>query len=551
MFESLFLTHSSLQAVVILSLICAIGLIFGKIRIFGISLGVTFVFFAGILAGHFGVSIDEQMLLFAQNFGLVLFVYSLGVQVGPGFMSAFRSGGLKLNILGLAVILLGTIMAVGFSYAFSLPIDDMVGVLCGATTNTPALGASQQILSQMGLSSTSAATGCAVTYPLGVLGVILAIVTINKFWVRPNDIAGPNEQHVNNTYLATLRVQNPGIIGRDRHTVSELVHVPFVISRMWRNGKVLLPTNETVLMEGDRVLAVTSRKNMDSLEAMIGSRESIDWNSDNVDWNALDSQLVSRQIVITRPEINGKHLGSLRLRNNYGINISRIYRSRVSLLATPDLVLQLGDCVVVVGGERAVLKVEKVLGNAEKELNEPNLTSIYIGMVLGLVLGSIPLVLPGVGMPVKLGLAGGPIIVGILIGTYGPRLHLITYATRSANLMLRGFGLSLYLACLGLSSGGGFFETVVSSTGLLWLILGFLITIIPVMIVGMAALRWAKVDFGSACGMLCGSMANPMALNYANENIEGEHASVAYATVYPLSMFMRVILAQVILMLFL
>lgn len=550
MFETLFLSHSSLQAVVVLSLICAVGLACGKIRVQGVSLGVAFVFFAGILAGHFGVSIDERMLLFAQNFGLVLFVYSLGVQVGPGFMSAFRSGGLRLNMLGLAVIMLGTIMAVAFSFAFSLPIDDMVGVLCGATTNTPALGASQQVLSQMGLPSASAAMGCAVTYPLGILGVILAIILINRLFVRPSDLAGPNEQHINNTYLATLRVQNPGVFGRDLHTLSELVHVPFVISRMWRNGEVILPTNETVLMEGDRVLAVTSRKNMDSLEAMIGNRESIDWNSDSVDWNSLDSQLVSRQIVITRPEINGKHLGALRLRNNYGINISRIYRSGVALLATPDLVLQMGDCVVVVGGERAVLKVEKVLGNAEKELNEPNLTSIYIGMVLGLVLGSIPLALPGVAMPVKLGLAGGPIIVGILIGTYGPRLHLITYATRSANLMLRGFGLSLYLACLGLSSGSNFIDTAISSTGLLWVALGFLITIVPVVVVGLAAMRWAKVDFGSTCGMLCGAMANPMALNYTNENIEGEHASVAYATVYPLTMFLRVVLAQVILMFF-
>jgi uncharacterized transporter YbjL len=242
------------------------------------------------------------------------------------------------------------------------------------------------------------------------------------------------------------------------HNVAELIHVPFVISRLWRDGKVILPSNDTTLMEGDRVLVVTSRKDIDSIEAMIGQRESIDWNSDKVDWNALDSQLVSRQIIITRPEINGKRLGALRLRNSYGINITRIYRSGVALLATPDLMLQMGDCVVVVGGERAVLKVEKVLGNAQKELNEPNLTSIYIGIVLGLILGAVPFALPGISVPVKLGLAGGPVIVGILIGTYGPRLHLITYATRSANLMLRGFGLSLYLACLGLSAGGDFFD---------------------------------------------------------------------------------------------
>lgn len=534
----------------IVSLICAVGLMFGKVRVLGVSLGVTFVFFAGIIAGHFGVSIDQNMLLFAENFGLILFVYSLGVQVGPGFMSSFRSGGVKLNLLGVAVIFLGTAMAVAMSFGFGVPLPEMMGVLSGAVTNTPALGASQQTLTQLGLPTAAPALSCAVTYPLGVVGVILAIVVMNKFFVRKSDMAAPNEQHVGNTFLATLRVQNPGVFGRDMHKVAELIHVPFVISRLWRDGKVILPSNDTTLMEGDRVLVVTARKDIDSIEAMIGQRESIDWNSDKVDWNALDSQLVSRQIIITRPEINGKRLGALRLRNSYGINITRIYRSGVALLATPDLMLQMGDCVVVVGGERAVLKVEKVLGNAQKELNEPNLTSIYIGIVLGLILGAVPLALPGISVPVKLGLAGGPVIVGILIGTYGPRLHLITYATRSANLMLRGFGLSLYLACLGLSAGGDFFETAISPTGLVWVGLGFLITVVPVIVVGLLAMRLSKVDFGSTCGMLCGSMANPMALNYANEIVVGEHASVAYATVYPLTMFLRVVIAQVVLMVF-
>ncbi len=551
MFESLFTVHSALQAVVVISIVCAVGLIFGKVRLWGVSLGVTFVFFAGIVAGPFGVTIDPQMLLFAENFGLVVFVYSLGLQVGPGFMSAFRSGGVKLNMLSLAVIVLGTAMAVGFSFGFGIPLSDMAGALCGATTNTPALGASQQTLAQLGLPSSSPALSCAVTYPLGVVGVIIAIMLMNRLWVRATDVAGPNEEHVNNTFIATLRVQNPGVFGRDMHTVAEFTHVPFVISRLWRDGKVVLPSNDTVMQEGDRVLVVTSRKDIDTVEAMIGKRESIDWNNDNVDWNAIDSQLVSRRIIITRPEINGKRLGALRLRNSYGINISRIYRSGVALLATPDLMLQMGDCVVVVGSGVAVEKVERVLGNAEKELNEPNLTSIYIGIVLGLVLGAVPLSLPGVTVPVKLGLAGGPIIVGILIGTYGPRLHLVTYTTRSANLMLRGFGLSLYLACLGLSSGGDFFETAVSRAGAAWVGLGFLITMVPVIVVGVAAMRWFRVDFGTSCGMLCGSMANPMALNYANDVIPGEHASVAYATVYPLSMFVRVVTAQLVLMLFL
>ena len=550
MFDLLFNTHSALQAVIVISIICAVGLTFGKIRIWGISLGVTFIFFAGIIAGHFGLTIDAQMLQFAESFGLALFVYSLGVQVGPGFVSTFRSGGIKLNACAMVVILLGTAMALLFSFGLKIPLPEMVGVLCGATTNTPALGASQQTLTQMGLPTSAPALSCAITYPLGVVGVILAILLINKLWVRPSDIASPNAKHVNNTFIATLHVQNPGVFGRDMHTLAEWVHVPFVISRLWRDGKVILPSNDTQLLEGDRVLVVTSRKDIATLEAMIGKRESIDWNTDNVDWNSIDSQLVSRQIIITKPGINGKTLGSLRLRNSYGINISRIYRSGVTLLATPDLVLQMGDCVVVVGGERAIMKVEKVLGNAEQELNEPNLTSIFIGLAIGLILGAIPLALPGISAPVKLGLAGGPIIIGILMGIYGPRMHLITYTTRSANLMLRAFGLSLYLACLGLSAGGDFFETAVSARGAIWIGLGFLITFVPILIVGVLAMRWWRVDFGSACGMLCGAMANPMALNYANETIPGEHASVAYATVYPLSMFVRVLLAQIVLMFF-
>ena len=550
MLDLLFNTHSALQAVIVISIICAIGLMFGKVKIWGISLGVTFIFFAGIIAGHFGLTIDAQMLQFAESFGLALFVYSLGVQVGPGFVSTFRSGGIKLNACAMAVIILGTAMALLFSFGLNIPLPEMVGVLCGATTNTPALGASQQTLTQMGLPTSAPALSCAITYPLGVVGVILAILLINKLWVRPSDIASPNAKHVNNTFIATLHVQNPGVFGRDMHTLAEWVHVPFVISRLWRDGKVILPSNDTQLLEGDRVLVVTSRKDIATLEAMIGKRESIDWNKDNVDWNSIDSQLVSRQIIITKPGINGKTLGSLRLRNSYGINISRIYRSGVTLLATPDLVLQMGDCVVVVGGERAIMKVEKVLGNAEQELNEPNLTSIFIGLAVGLILGAIPLALPGISVPVKLGLAGGPIIIGILMGIYGPRMHLITYTTRSANLMLRAFGLSLYLACLGLSAGGDFFETAVSARGAIWIGLGFLITFVPILIVGVLAMRWWRVDFGSACGMLCGAMANPMALNYANETIPGEHASVAYATVYPLSMFVRVLLAQIVLMVF-
>ena len=547
-FETLYLTPSPLQAVVVISTICAVGLMLGRVRVKGISLGVTFVFFAGILAGHIGLKVDPQMLTFAQNFGLIIFVYELGLQVGPGFFSAFRSGGIRLNLLGLGVALIGTAMAIGLTYVTSIPLPDMMGILCGATTNTPALGAAQQTLSQMDVSASGAALSCAVTYPLGVVGVILAIIIIRKFFARKEDFAAPDAEHVNTTYIATFVVSNKAIAGKTLAKVAELSNIQFVISRVWREGKVSVPDGKTTIELGDRLLVTASERDAEMLTVLFGEREQVDWNRGDVDWNKIDRQLLSRSIVITRPEINGKRLGSLRLRNSYGINISRIYRSGVPLLATPDLVLQLGDRVMVVGEEPSIERVEKKLGNASKELSEPNLMSIFIGLILGLALGAVPLSMPGISSPVRLGLAGGPIIVGILVGTFGPRFGLITYTTRSANLMLRGLGLALYLACLGLDAGAQFFETVMRPEGVLWIAVGFLITIVPVLIMGLYSLRVKHLDFATVCGMLCGSMANPMALNYANDTIEGDNASVAYATVYPLAMFTKVVLVQVILL---
>ena len=548
--NNLFFSHSPLQAVVIISIIIAAGLGLGKIRFFGISLGVTFVFFAGILAGHLGFSIDAKMLSYAESLGLVLFVYELGLQVGPGFFSSFRKGGVQLNMLAMGVILLGTLMTVALSYATSTPMSEMVGILCGATTNTPALGAAQQTLKELGMQSTGAALSCAVTYPLGVVGVILAMLAVRKLFVKPSDIDnGEHEEH-NHTFIATYSVQNPGIFDKCVKEIAEFTHIKFVISRLWRNNKVSIPTSEMLVKENDRLLVVTTEKDAPSLTALFGKMESDDWNNENIDWNAIDSKLVSRKIVITRPEINGKRLGALKLRNSYGINISRVTRNGVLLLATPKLILQLGDRRTVVGEEKAIENIEKVLGNASNSLNEPNLAAIFIGIVLGLVLGSIPIFIPGMSTPVKLGLAGGPIVVGILIGCFGPRFHLVTYTTRSPNLMLRGIGLSLYLACLGLDAGAHFFETVLRPEGALWIGLGFLITFVPMVIMALVAMRYSRLDFGSACGMLCGSMANPMALNYANDTLPGDNPSVSYATVYPLAMFCRVIIAQIIVMLF-
>ena len=545
--HTLFIEHSALQAIIVISLISAIGLMLGRIRIFGISLGITFVFFAGILAGHFGLTIDSQMLFYAETFGLVLFVYALGLQVGPGFFSSMRSEGTKLLLPAIGVLLTGTLLAIGLSFAANVEISDMSGILCGATTNTPALAAAQQTLEQMEVDGSGAALSCALTYPLGVVGVIFAMIFLRKFFVKPADMPQPDNKHKKNVFIASYCVTNPDVFGK---TISEIhdKHNHFIISRMWHNGHVLIPMSDRVLQENDILLVITKPEETESLRQIFGKQEDKDWNAENIDWNKIDSELTSQRIIVTRPEINGKKLSSLRLRKNYGINSSRVYRADVQLLATPDLVLQLGDRLTVVGEKADIKRVEKILGNAIKSLNEPNLVSVFIGMILGLMVGSIPLAIPGISVPVKLGLAGGPIIVGILIGTFGPRLHMVTYTTQSANMMLRAIGLNLYLACLGLDAGAHFFETIVRPEGALWLILGLLITFVPVVLIGIFALRVMKLDFGSITGLLCGSMANPMALTYANESIEGDNPSVAYATVYPVCMFLRVIIIQLVVM---
>ncbi len=548
--NSIFFIHSPLQAVVILSLICGIGLGLAHVKFFGISLGVTFVFFIGILAGHLGLSIDAETLTYAEDFGLVLFVYTLGLQVGPGVFSSFRHGGIKLNVLGLVLTLVGTILAISFHYIFNVSFADIDGIICGATTNTPALGAAQQTLSAMHLPTSGPALGCAVTYPLGVVGVIIAIIIIRKLWVRPADIPNPDNDQPDNTYIAEYKVNNPGIFNKSIKDIACQSNKQFVISRLWRDNKVRIPTSETQLMQDDKILVITTDDCVNGLTMIFGEQEHKDWNKKNIDWNAIDAQLISQQIVVSRREINGKRIGTLRLRNHYGINISRVVRGDIKLLATSELVLQMGDRLTVVGEQKAIDNVEKVLGNKVRSLKEPNLVMVFIGMVMGIALGAIPISIPGIASPLRLGLAGGPIIMGILMGSFGPRFHMITYTTRSANSMLRGLGLSIYLACLGLSSGSHFFETIIRPEGLLWVGLGFMLTIIPVLITGFIALRMCHLDFGNTSGMLCGAMANPMALDYAHDIIPGNHPSVSYATVYPVCMFIRVIIAQLIILFF-
>lgn len=549
-FNSLFTEHSALQAVIVISLISAIGLMLGKIHIKGMSLGVTFVFFIGILAGHLGLSVDAEVLNYAETFGLVLFVYTLGLQVGPGFFSSFRKGGVELNLLAIGIVFLGTFLTVFFHKITGVSLPDMVGILCGATTNTPALGAAQQTLKQMNMDSSSPALTCAVAYPLGVVGVIISILLIRKLFVKEEEIKNHKKDEPNHTYVASFIVQNPDIFNKTILEVAQMNYPKFIISYIWRNGKVIIPTSDMILEKNDRLLITTSERNVPLLINLFGKQDETNWSSKDLDRNQIDKQLVSQRIIITRPEINGKKLGSLRLRNIYKINISHIYRAGVKLLATPGLTLQLGDRLTVVGEANALRNVEKILGNAVKSLKEPNLVAIFIGIVLALTLGAVPISIPGISAPVKLGLAGGAIIVGILIGTFGPRLHMVTYTTRSANLMLRSLGLSIYLACLGLDAGRNFFETVVRPEGLLWIMLGFAITFLPVIIIATIALKIMKIDYGLVSGMICGSMSNPMALTYANDTIPGDNPSVSYATVYPLSMFLRVIIAQIILMFF-
>ena len=541
-----------IQAVLILSVVSAVGVYLGKIKFFGVSLGVTFVFFAGILAGHLGIEVNRDMLNFAQNFGLIIFVYTLGLQVGPGFFSSLKKGGVELNMMGLAVIVIGILCTLIFHWTSGISIPTMVGLLSGAVTNTPALGAAQQALIQMRPGETEAVTdmalACAVTYPLGVVGVILAIIVLRAMFAKKME--NSHKEQDSTTFVAEFQVLNPSIYNKSIQEVMRLTEKRFVISRVWHEGKVCIPTSETLLREKDHLLVISIKSDVEYIKTLFGEQENKDWNKEDIDWNAIDSQLISRRIVVTRDRINGVKLGSLRLRNLYGINITRVNRAGIDLLASKNLRLQIGDRLTIVGETNSVNNVGKILGNEMKRLDNPNLLAIFVGLTLGVLIGAIPIFLPGMDTPIKLGVAGGPIIVGILMGAFGPRIHLTTYTTQSANLMMRQFGIVIYLAGLGIDSGAHFFETVFRAEGLMWIGVGFLLTIIPVLIVGFIASQFFKLDYAHNVGMLCGSMANPMALNYANTTVEGDEPSVSYATVYPLSMFIRVISAQLLISFF-
>ncbi len=550
-FTSLFTVHSSIQTVVIISLIIAAGLALGKIRVMGISLGIAFVFFVGIVAGNIGMSIDKVTLDYAETLGLSMFVYCLGLHVGPNFFGSLRHEGMMLNVWSLAVIILGTAFALVLSPLTGISIPVMTGLLCGATTNTPALGAATQALVHAGLPSSDTALATAVTYPLGVVGVIIAMVLIRKFFVKPADLEVKKLSDDNHTYIAQFNAINPAIIGRTIQQIAQMTHVKFIISRIWRGKQVLVPVATTELHVNDKLLVVTNKEDEQAMTLLFGKKENDqDWNKEDIDWNAIDANVESRVCVITRPSLNGKHLGALHMRQAYGVNVSRVIRGDIKLLASDDLRLEYGDRITIVGKHENLDNAEHFFGNSVKTLEEPNIGSIFLGIVLGLILGSIPLSLPGMESPIRLGIAGGPIIMGIIVGALGPRLHLISYTTRSASLMLRKLGLSIYLACLGLDAGKDFLSTVIKPEGLAWVGIGFLITLVPILIIGVIALKAHRYDFGTICGILCGSMANPMALGYANDTLKGDTASISYASVYPLGMFIRVVIAQMIIMFF-
>ena len=547
-FIDIFTEQTFIQAILVLSLISAVGLLLGRIKFFGISLGITFVFFAGIAAGHFGLNIDPSMLSLAQNFGLILFVYALGVQVGPGFFPSFKRGGFKLNTLSTLLLILGALCAIITPLVTNITFENAVGLLCGAATNTPMLGAAQQAVLQThpddANTVNSMAMATAVGYPFGVIGVILAIATLCKLYSTEQK-AHKEKQNIK-TYITEYLISNPAIYGQTIKEIMSKVNKQLVISRVWKNGKVFIAGPDTILEQGDHVLLMSEEKDVESIKTIFGIKESTDWNKQDIDWDHIDSQLVSKKILITKNDLNGVKLGSLKLRNLYGINVTRVNRAGIDLLPASGLRLQFGDKLTIVGEAKAIDNAGIILGNEQKQLSTPNLFTVFIGIVLGLILGSIPI--PGMSIPVKLGIAGGPIIVGILMGAFGPRFHLTTYATRSANLMMRQLGIVTYLAGLGLSAGEGFFETVFRPEGALWVLISFFIAYVPTLVIGILSIKIFNVDYERTAGMLSASMANPIALNYANSTVPGDEPSVAYATVYPLSIFLRVITIQFIML---
>ncbi|MDL2223852.1 putative transporter [Bacteroidales bacterium OttesenSCG-928-M06] len=542
------------HTVVLFAAVIALGIALGKVKIFGISLGITFVLFVGILFGHFGLHVNHEILHFMKEFGLILFVYSVGLQVGPSFFASFKKGGITLNMLAMTIVFLGVVTTIVLHFITGVPMQTMVGILSGAVTNTPGLGAAQQAYADMnnGAGDSTIAMGYAVAYPLAVVGIILTIIAL-KYIFRINLDKETEELKCNSSSkdekieLISLEVTNPSVCGKNLHEIHQLIERKFIISRVLHsNNKIEIASSKTVLNQSDKIYVATTPENIEAIVAFLGNP--IEMNQE--EWDLLDSHLVSRRILITKSGVNGKSIRQLNLRNNFGVNITRVNRSGVDLIADPALQLQVGDRVTVVGDENAIKGVERFLGNQMKRLNEPNLITIFIGVFLGVLLGSIPVHFPGIPQPVKLGLAGGPLIVAILISIFGPKYKLVTYTTMSANLMLREIGICLFLACVGLGAGDGFVDTIINQGGLKWVGYGVIITLVPLLTVGIIGRSIFKINYFTLMGLLAGSSTDPPALAFSNASAGNDAPSVSYATVYPLTMFLRVLSAQLLILLF-
>lgn len=548
--QNLLFDENSIAHIVLLySFVIAVGVLLGKIKFFGVSLGVTFVLFTGIVCGHFGLTGNTQILTFLQDFGLILFVFCIGLQVGPSFFSSFKKGGIAMNLVAMGIVALNIAVAVALYYGLNgrIELSMMVGILCGAVTNTPGLGAANEALSQLNYSGPQIAMGYACAYPLGVLGIIGSIIAI-RYICRINlkkeeeDIA---KEEAANPHLTPrmmhLEVHNEALAGKTLLQVRDFMGRDFVCSRILQNGHVSIPNRDTVFHLGDQLFVVCAEDDAEAIIAFIGPKI-------EVDWEKQDTPMVSRRILITQPKMNGKQLGEFHFSSMYGVNVTRVNRSGMDIFASRNLTLQVGDRVMVVGPQDAVERVANLMGNSLKRLDHPNIVTIFVGIFLGIFFGSLPIAFPGIPTPVKLGLAGGPLIVSILIGRFGYKLKLVTYTTMSANLMLREIGIALFLASVGIKAGANFVNTVVDGDGLLYVGCGFLITVIPLLIMGAVA-RWHyKMNYFMLMGLIAGSNTDPPALAYSNQTAGNNAPAVGYSTVYPVSMFLRILTAQLLIL---
>ena len=552
MFAELLFGNSTAHIIFILAATIALGTLLGKIKIGGISLGVTWILFVGIALGHFGMGIDPKVLGFVKEFGLILFIYSVGLQVGPGFFASLKQNGIRLNVMALCVLLLGIGVTLAIAAISGTSLITMTGILSGAVTNTPSLGSAQQtFLETTGTNDPSIALGYAVAYPLGVIGLILALVLMRKlFRVDPvKENARLEAEHIIETHdpdRVTVVITNPQLDGKKVYDIARLLNRQFVISRMLRPGSdPVLADAQTEIRLGDKVFFVSDPRDTEAVTTFLGERIEMD----QAVWDRISgaTELVSRRILVTKGKINGKQLGSLQLRNHFKVNVTRVNRAGVDLIASPSLSLQVGDRLTVVGTEASINAVAGLLGNSSKRLREPNLIPMFIGILLGVALGMIPFHIHGIPLPVKLGLAGGPLIVAILLSRFGARFHLVTYTTMSASLMLREIGISLFLAAVGLAAGPEFVSTL-QGGGLVWVGYGFLITVIPILLVGFLG-RWVfKFNYFELMGTLSGSMTDPIALSFVSSNSPNDIPAVSYSTVYPLTMFLRVVSAQILIL---